>query len=60
VKIILAFLQTTEFAWVLESFGKLWKLVMQLSRTWEVFERDVFLHGYGKALESCLGNSKIP
>ena len=30
------------FVRVLESFGKLWKLVMPFSRTWKVLEKDKF------------------
>ena len=29
-------------------FGKLWKLIMQFTRTWNVFNREVFQNGYGK------------
>ena len=40
-------------------FGKLGELITNFSRTWKVVERQIFLIGYGKALEFCLGSSKI-
>ena len=44
---------------VLESFGKLWKLIMQFSRTWRVLEKRGFQNGYGKVLEFCFGTPRM-
>ena len=40
-----------ESVWVLESFGKLWKLKMPFPRTMKVLEkRKDFQNGYGEVL----------
>ena len=36
---------------VLESFGKLWKLISVFSRTLKVLENQVFCHGLWKVME---------
>ena len=36
----------TGFVQVMESFGKLWKMIMQFSR--KVLEKKAFQNGYGK------------
>ena len=45
----------TGFVGVLESFEKLWKLIMLFSRTRKVLERDVFQNGYRIVLDFCMG-----
>ena len=43
------------FLRVLESFGKLWKLIIPLSRTRKVFEKRGFFKWLWKRFGACLG-----
>ena len=48
------------FVGVLESFGKLCKLIIPLSRTWKILEKGGFSRSlFGEVLDFALENSRI-